>query len=69
MPTYSCPMHSDVQSPAPGLCARCGSDLEPDTDTETKHAATSYSCPMHPEVTEPAPGRCPKCGMYLEPET
>ena len=28
---YTCPMHSDVHSAAPGTCSKCGMALEPAT--------------------------------------
>ena len=28
-PTYTCPMHPEVRSPAPGRCPKCGMTLVP----------------------------------------
>ena len=60
--TYTCPMHSDVVSDAPGKCPKCGMKLMP-----AEPASASYTCPMHPDVVSDAPGKCPKCGMKLMP--
>ncbi|MEQ1526997.1 MAG: heavy metal translocating P-type ATPase [Gallionella sp.] len=64
---YTCPMHPEVQLPAPGNCPKCGMTLEPINPITTKSSATEYTCPMHPEVVRNEPGSCPKCGMALEP--
>ena len=62
--TYTCPMHPDVASPAPGDCPKCGMALESATPASTH---LMYTCPMHPEVVRDGPGACPICGMALEP--
>ena len=72
---YTCPMHPEVTSDAPGSCPKCGMHLVPaEDDAPTDHSAhahapeaAAYTCPMHPEVTSDAPGSCPKCGMHLVP--
>ena len=61
---YTCPMHPEVVSQAPGRCPDCGMAL---VVTTVPDAATSYTCPMHPEVVSAEPGRCPACGMKLLP--
>jgi len=61
---YTCPMHPEVQSDAPGDCPKCGMALE---RVATAPAATQWTCPMHPEVLRDGPGDCPICGMALEP--
>jgi hypothetical protein len=58
-PTYLCPLHSDQQAVAPGVCPLCGRDFV------LRTLVQSYSCPMHPAVDEDAEGRCPFCGMRL----
>jgi FtsP/CotA-like multicopper oxidase with cupredoxin domain len=58
---YTCPMHPEVVSEAPGSCPDCGMKLMPTA------APQSYVCPMHPEVVSEEQGRCPECGMKLMP--
>jgi FtsP/CotA-like multicopper oxidase with cupredoxin domain len=60
--TYACPMHSDVTSPEPGRCPKCGMKL---LASQAPAVTTTYTCPMHPEVVSDQPGHCPKCGMKL----
>ena len=79
---FTCPMHPEVLSDAPGSCPKCGMFLVPvEAKAEDhsghhhhdhgKHTAANapaqYTCPMHPEVVSDAPGNCPKCGMFLVP--
>jgi FtsP/CotA-like multicopper oxidase with cupredoxin domain len=59
---YTCPMHPEVISDAPGKCPKCGMKL-----LATAVAPLAYACPMHPEVRRGQPDRCPKCGMKLVP--
>ncbi len=59
---YTCPMHPEVTSDAPGKCSKCGMDL---TKSSTE-PMTKYSCPMHPEEKSDKPGKCSKCGMDLK---
>ncbi len=66
--TYTCPMHPEIQQPAPGACPKCGMTLEP-MGVPVAVSKTEYTCPMHPEVVQDHPGNCPKCGMTLEPRT
>jgi len=56
---WTCPMHPDVNSDAPGTCPTCGMKLIPAPTAKT------WTCPMHPDVNSDAPGTCPTCGMKL----
>ena len=62
--TWSCPMHSDVESDHAGDCPKCGMALE---RVFVAAPARQYTCPMHPEIVRDKPGDCPLCGMSLEP--
>ena len=75
---YTCPMHPEVISDAPGPCPKCGMDLVPIQDqigtgpaepprAEHPDTVREYTCPMHPEARSDAPGPCPICGMQLVP--
>ncbi len=65
---FTCPMHPEILTRAPGPCPKCGMALEPLTIAPPV-ARTEYTCPMHPEIVRDAPGACPICGMALEPRT
>ena len=65
---YTCPMHPEVRSTAPGNCPKCGMALEPAT-AAVASSRTRYTCPMHPQIVKDEPGNCPLCGMTLEPLT
>jgi len=65
---YVCPMHSEVQSAAPGNCPKCGMALDLVTSGPPA-LRTEYTCPMHPEIVRNEPGNCPICGMTLEPRS
>jgi Cu+-exporting ATPase len=65
---YTCPMHPDVRSSAPGSCPKCGMALEP-VGPVVAAETVEYTCPMHPEIVRDEPGSCPICGMALEPRT
>ena len=67
-PTYTCPMHPEIQQQGPGTCPKCGMALEP-MGVPASATKTTYTCPMHPEVIQDHPGSCPKCGMALEAVT
>ncbi len=58
---YTCPMHPEVITEAPGKCPKCGMDL---VKMDAPMAKT-YSCPMHPDITSDKPGKCPTCGMAM----
>ncbi len=64
-PEYTCPMHPEVRTSAPGPCPICGMALEPVLIAGPSVRGT-YTCPMHPEVVRDEPGSCPVCGMALE---
>ena len=64
---YTCPMHPEIRSDAPGSCPKCGMALEPATPTPA--TKTEWVCPMHPQIVRDASGNCPICGMALEPRT
>ena len=66
---YTCSMHPQVHTEAPGACPICHMDLiavkaAPAAEKAAASAAV-YTCPMHPQVHEPKPGPCPICGMDL----
>jgi len=61
---YTCPMHPEVLSDAPGDCPLCGMAL-----TAVAATTSHWTCPMHPAVQEPGPGHCADCGCALEPVT
>ncbi|HWV39214.1 MAG TPA: copper-translocating P-type ATPase, partial [Vulgatibacter sp.] len=63
---YTCPMHPEVSSGAPGSCPKCGMALERRLPAAPS-GKVEWTCPMHPEVVRDGPGTCPKCGMALEP--
>ena len=65
---YTCPMHPEVVSDAPGSCPKCGMALEP-VMSAAPASRTQWVCPMHPDIVRDAPGSCPKCGMALEPRS
>jgi len=65
---YTCPMHPEVHSIAPGACPKCGMALEAAIITALA-IRTQYTCPMHPQIVRNEPGSCPICGMTLEPMT
>jgi Cu+-exporting ATPase len=67
-PEYTCPMHSEVRQPGPGICPKCGMGLEP-VAVARPAAKIEYTCPMHPEIVRDQPGTCPICGMALELRT
>ena len=78
---FTCPMHPEVLSDAPGSCPKCGMFLVPVEEKAKDHsghghhhgkhtdaaAPAQYTCPLHPEVLSDAPGSCPECGMFLVP--
>jgi hypothetical protein len=44
---YSCPMHPDVTSDAPGLCPKCSMKLEPKTQgAEIREALAASGAPL-----------------------
>ena len=63
---YTCPMHPEVRTSAPGSCPKCGMALEP-VEPARPTSKVEYTCPMHPEIVRDQPGSCPICGMALEP--
>src|SRR5579863_4670525 len=63
---YTCPMHPEVRSNAPGACPICGMALEPLLGTPSEESE-EYFCPMDPEVVQEYSGACPTCGMALQP--
>lgn len=63
---YTCPMHQEISQDKPGICSKCGMDLEKIPGSSTHQ--TIYTCPMHPEIEQDHPGLCPICGMTLEPK-
>lgn len=67
-PTYTCPMHPEVEKEGPGPCPKCGMALEP-LHPLPPASRTEYTCPMHPEIGQEEPGSCPKCGMALEAQS
>ncbi len=54
---YTCPLHPDATSLAPGRCGQCGAVL--------KDAHVIYVCTMCPDVVSHDPGVCPQCKMDL----
>ncbi len=65
---YTCPMHPEVRTDAPGPCPKCGMALEPVAPLPAMEKV-EYTCPMHPEIVRDEPGSCPICGMALEART
>jgi len=63
---YTCPMHPEIREDKPGICSKCGMDLEKISGPSS--IKTIYTCPMHPEIEQDHPGFCPICGMTLEPK-
>lgn len=63
---YTCPMHQEISQDKPGICSKCGMDLEKIPGPSSLQ--TIYTCPMHPEIEQDHPGLCPICGMTLEPK-
>jgi Cu+-exporting ATPase len=66
--SYTCPMHPEMLSGAPGACPKCGMALEA-TEPSAPMERIEYTCPMHPQIVRDGPGACPICGMALEPRT
>ena len=65
--TYSCPMHANVTSDAPGKCSKCNMDLTKSKKEAMKMEVMKlYSCPMHADITSDKSGKCTKCGMDLK---
>lgn len=63
---YTCSMHPEVTSNAPGYCSKCGMKLiEKESKIKPETLVQTYTCSMHPEIISDKPGKCPKCGMNL----
>jgi len=63
---YSCVMHPDYVTDAPGKCPKCGMDLQQTSKEKMKaDVVKSYQCPIHGEVVQHKAGTCPKCGKAL----
>ena len=44
---FTCPMHPEVIKPGPGKCPKCGMDLVPVADTESKDEHHHTDAPAH----------------------
>jgi len=58
-PVWLCPVHTDVQSDAPG---RCSIDQRP---FELRMLRAIWACPMHSHIRGRQGDSCPECGMKL----
>lgn len=69
---YSCPMHPEIRTDAPGTCPICQMDLVPLAQVPAQSvgpANAKLACPLHPEVRSDLPGVCPLDGQALVPIT
>ena len=55
-PTYTCPMHPEIQQASPGTCPKCGMALEPVASVVVRPDAVGL-----PD----APSDRPRCAGYL----
>ncbi len=63
---YTCPMHPDMTSSAPGKCSKCHMDLIASSKERMKAEVTgTYVCPMHAEIRSEHAGICAKCRSKL----
>lgn len=61
---YVCPMDTEIRQNIPGICPKCGMNLEKVSGLSNHKAI--YTCPMHSEIQQDYPGLCSICGMTLE---
>ena len=63
---YTCPMHPAVMENKPGVCPKCGMQLQlSKKEAMKKDTMKDYTCPMHAQITSDKPGKCSVCGMNL----
>jgi DNA-directed RNA polymerase subunit RPC12/RpoP len=55
-------MHKENLSDRPGMCSKCGKQME---QARLHTGKAMYTCPMHADQTGKKPRKCPVCGMKM----